>query len=152
MVFGDNQSPVNFPINALSSSKRSTWIVSSCGRATTGTSSIHLMNFRGDPLEVFLLCLTTSFSNTYKKGALGGPPSSAPIGQRSPFTKSGSRSTPKPIHILHADHRCTDQLLSEQRMPSRGACEPENVAACRSNSQRNLLLHRSRSCRACTMV
>ena len=45
--FGEGQSPVNCPIRARSARERATHIVSSGGRATSGTSSILLTNFGG---------------------------------------------------------------------------------------------------------
>ena len=82
--FGDGHRPVNCPINAQSAKESATRMVSSRGKATTGTSSILLSNFNEASLVVFLLYEATSLvKSSFLVGIGGGipdPPSPYIIG------------------------------------------------------------------------
>ena len=130
---------MNCPIRARSANDRATRIVSSGGRATTGTSSILLTNFGSSLLLDLLTELEMSLSKASDLLDGESPPVSSAIGAP-PFK---AWRPPKPSQsstTLQPDHACSPMITSlpwKARSPSMGSQFWQGLHA-RSTPQRVL--------------
>ena len=108
MVLGEGHSPVNYPINARSASDRETRIVSSGGRATSGTSSIRLTNFGSSLLPKRLAWLVISLSKASNQVGKDSSPTSSTILMPHPLRASFNAW----IQGLHHFQQLIDQSAS----------------------------------------